>query len=110
MSSAANPVPIGAAAGQSAANGLCFIEGRVVSVRSFPTQAGRLFATVVTMPAVDEYTSPARVEILSESKLASVGDTLRHKCRVGGRPRSYTSKASGEIVQTAEINLRAVES
>jgi hypothetical protein len=92
---------------------ITFIAGRIAAKRRISTQAGPLVLTLVTMPAADEYSSPSTVEIRSKAAFGESGETVRVKCRVGGRARSYkgTDPETGEIrpVRTAEITLELIE-
>ena len=88
------------------------ISGRVSSVDPYPVKAPTRWTTLVRLPAPDQYSTPATVELVSNHFLGNEGDMLIDVvCSVGGRYRSYpvTDKGTGEIrtVRTAE-NLLTV--
>lgn len=89
--------------------GQVYLAGRCTAVR----KAGTLMVHLVVLPAPDEYSSPATVEILASNRIASPGDDCRVLCRVGGYRRQYkqTDKDTGEIRQmaTADNKLYAIE-
>lgn len=96
-----------------APNGIAYIAGRIE--RSTPKNGkdGRYFLTLVKMPAPDQFTSPATVELSSDQQLGARGDEIRVKVRVFGYPRSYTTKPSrdypeGETVYTADNRLEVI--
>lgn len=89
------------------------IAGRIAHKRRIATQNGPLILTLVTMPALDAYSSPSTVEVRSKSPIGDTGEEVRVKCRIGGRARSYkgTDPETGEMkpVRTADISLEAIE-
>ncbi len=99
--------------GNQPASAVTFIAGRIAAKRRISTQNGPLHLTLVTMPAADEYSSPSTVEVRSKAAIGETGETVRLKCRVGGRARSYkgTDPETGEVrpVRTAEITLELIE-
>ena len=71
------------------------LRGRVNAIR----KAEEFFYTEVTLPAPDEYSQPAVVEIRSRKRIGQAGDTV--ECLVGcggyrGKPFNYTDKDTGE--------------
>jgi hypothetical protein len=90
-------------------SGQAFIAGRVDEVR----KAGRFFAHLIVLPAPDEYTSPATVEVIADARLGEAGGTWKGWVRLGGYRRQFmaTDKDTGERrqVRTADNKLYAVE-
>lgn len=79
--------------------GQLLISGRLAGVRSINTKQGRKWLHKVALPAPDEFTSPAVVELRSNEKLGEqVGDTIRCKAQLGGYSRSFSwnDKDTGE--------------
>lgn len=110
MSQAATPE----ASPTKTALAVALIAGRVRSVRKYNGREGGV-ATVLVLPAPDEFTQPDVIEVLSPDELAEVGTIWRGKVRVGGYPKSYDTNregANGELrkitVNTAVIQLHAV--
>lgn len=72
-----------------------FLAGRVNAVR----KAEDVVFTEVTLPAPDQYSSPATVEIRSRKRLGQVGETVEVPVACGGyrgKPFVYTDKETGE--------------
>lgn len=91
-----------------------FLRGRISYARTTKTDNGRLFLTILKIPALDQYSHPATVEVSSTQKLGEVNDDWQGVCQVTGYPRTYDGKPdpeTGEIktVRTATISLRVVE-
>jgi hypothetical protein len=91
-----------------------FINGRIAYARTTKTDNGRLFLTILKIPAADKYSHPATVEVSSTQKLGEVNDDWQGVVQVTGYPRTYDGKPdpeTGEIktVRTATISLRVVE-
>ncbi len=91
-----------------------YLQGRISYMRNQKTENGRLFLTILKIPAVDQYSHPATVEVSSSHKLGDVNDDWKGICQVTGYPRTYDSKPdpeTGEIktVRTATISLRVAE-
>ena len=96
------------------AMGQVFIQGRISYSRTNKTEQGRIFITLLKIPAVDQYSHPSTVEVSSHEKLGDVNDDWQGVCAVTGYPRAFDTKPdpeTGEIktVRTATINLRVVE-
>lgn len=83
--------------------------GRVASKpRQFTGKDGaRLYATLLTLPAPDEYSSAATVEVRSVERLGEVGDEWRGDVRIGGSARSFTykDKDTGESKRGTEVSI-----
>lgn len=90
------------------------LRGRVKAVRrSRGQRAG--FLTLLVMPARDEFSSPATVEVFSPERLAEPDAMWQGWCEVGGYRRTYKTEQTdrdGEMrtvtVETADITLTAV--
>lgn len=87
--------------------GQAIIKGRIEARRRFNNE----FYTRLVLPAPDEYTPPAVVEVISKDKLGEIGDDWTGCVRIGGRRNSFpvTDRDTGErvVVQSANIYLRA---
>lgn len=109
---AAAEVPQRATGVPSVKVGQVFLRGRLVAVRR-PASQGGLWVHLLVLPAPDQYSSPATIEILSKSRLGERDEDVGVLCRVGGYKRSYrgTDRETGEqrMVQTADVKLFAVE-
>ncbi|MBP4045187.1 MULTISPECIES: hypothetical protein [Chromobacterium] len=71
------------------------LRGRVNTIR----KAEEFYFTEVTLPAPDEYSQPAVVEIRSRKRIGQAGDTV--ECLIGcggyrGKSFVYTDKETGE--------------
>jgi hypothetical protein len=91
---------------------LSTIEGKIATKRRIETQNGALHLTVLRLAAADEYSSPESVEVQSTQGLGAVGETVKLRVRLGGRPRSYdttTDDGDKRRVQTADNRLTVVE-
>lgn len=91
-----------------------FIKGRIAYARAVKTDNGRLYLSILKIPAVDQYSHPSTVEVSSTNKLGEVNEDWQGVCQVTGYPRTYDSKPdpeTGEVktVRTATISLRVVE-
>lgn len=102
--------PVSAIAPGSLGLSQALIRGRIVGKpRKFKGQDGvQRFATIVRLPAPDEFTSPATVEVQSSEHLGEAGDSYAGKVQISGssRPFSYTDKQSGEIKQGTDVTIR----
>lgn len=107
--SSVQPLPSQGQAPASLKPGQVLIVGRCVSAK----RAGTLFSHLVILPAPDPYSSPATVEVLSNSRQADSEQDVRLLCRIGGYRRTYnsTDRETGEVkkVQTADNKLFVVE-
>ena len=72
-----------------------------------PAKSGRLFLTVIALPAPDEFTSPAILELRSTEPLGEPGESFRGKVRLGGYPNSFAGK-DGFTVNSARNSLDVV--
>lgn len=91
-----------------------FLKGRISYTRTAKTDQGRLHIAILKIPAVDQYSHPATVEISSATKLGEINDDWQGVCQVTGYPRTFDAKPdpeTGEVktVRTATISLRVVE-
>jgi len=95
--------------------GLAVIRGRIRSVRAARGQR-RGWLHVLAMPAPDEFSAPAVVEVFAGERLGAVDDTWQGRVSIGGYRRSYktdvTDERSGEVrqvqVETADVTLTAL--
>lgn len=90
------------------------IRGRVKAVRRNRGARGG-FQTLVVLPAPDQFSSPAFVEINSTERLAEPDADWQGWCTVGGYRRTYKTEQTdshGDVrsvtVETADIVLTAV--
>lgn len=88
---------------QSLKVGQAFIGGRIQGVRS-RTDGG--FFIILVMPAVDEYSSPSTVELVSESRIGKPGDDWKGVVAVSGFRNNFKTR-DGEDVKSAR-NILAV--
>lgn len=103
-----------ASAAPSVQFGRVALRGRIKSQRRARGQRAG-FLTVLVMPAKDEYSSPATVEIFSTDRLGETDSDWKGWCEVGGYRRSYKTEQTdghGEVrsvqVETADITLTAI--
>jgi len=92
--------------------GVALISGRIVAKRAISTQAGRQYLTVIKLPAPDQFTSPATIEVRSAQPLGEHGEDVHFKVRVGGYGRSYSKTDEDGVVTrvaTADNHLTVVE-
>lgn len=80
--------------------GVAPVVGRIVTkARRYTTRDGDVqYATVLALPAVDEFSGAQRIEVRSAERLGEVGDLWRGRVRLGGVSRSFTyrDKETGE--------------
>lgn len=88
--------------------GQAFLSGRILSARTFQAQGKNQVETCVTLPAIDQYSSPATVAIVSNTRLGAQGEDIQLLVQLGGYRDSYKTR-EGDPVQTARNVLRAVE-
>lgn len=86
------------------------IAGKVVGVR----KVGTTVYTHIVLPAPDEYSSPAHVEVSSEKRIGQKDDQVIVQCNIGGyigKEFSAKDKDTGEIISRRPVSvvLRAVE-
>lgn len=93
--------------------GVALLSGRIFNVRRITGRDGGTFVTIIKLPAPDEFSSPATIEVRSRERLGQQGDDVHIKVRIGGYGRSYkaTDPETGEqrVVQTADNSLTVVE-
>lgn len=90
------------------------LRGRIKSVRRARGQRAG-WNTLIVIPAPDEFTSPAHVELFSVDRLGEEGTNWQGWAVVGGYRRTYKTEVTdshGEVrtvtVETADITLTAV--
>jgi len=85
------------------------IHGRVASKpRRFTTRdGGSLYATLVKLPAADEYSSAATVEVRTVERIGDIGDEWTGDVRIGGsaRPFTYKDKETGDSKAGTEVSI-----
>jgi hypothetical protein len=86
------------------------IIGKIQEVTSFENGG---YTTEVVMPAADQYSMPAVVEIRSEKRLGNKDDEIRQVCQISGWPRkfNYKDKNTGQqrFGRRIEMALRPVD-
>lgn len=94
---------------------VAYLRGRVRARRVSTRQGSRGFATVLALPAADQYSMPQAVEVWSTDALGEVGADVSVKVRIGGYPRSYDVKREDDdgsvrkvTVQTADNTLTVI--
>ena len=88
--------------------GVAYITGQIrFKSKAITTKSGRLFLTVIALPAPDEFTSPAILELRSTEPLGEPGESFRGKVRHGGYPNSFAGK-DGTTVNSARNSLDVV--
>lgn len=90
--------------------GLVIVQGRVEYRRK--SKDGKTVLTLVKLPAPDEYSHPATVEISSPQYIGAQGDEIRVQCRLGGSGRSFdVNDDQGDriTVRTADNRLYLAE-
>lgn len=68
------------------------IQGKILSKRKIDTQQGLLYLTLLRLPAPDEYTSPATIELRSRDPLGDVGENYQCRVQLGGVQNNYETK------------------
>ncbi len=91
-----------------------FLSGLIAARRRVNSQNGALWLTVVKLPASDEFSHPATVEVRSHNPLGEINDKWSGVVSVTGYPRSYNTKPdpeTGEIksVKSAQVSLDVIE-
>lgn len=89
---------------------ICLARGRVSSMRRVKFQDGPRWLSLLVAPAVDEFSSPEVMEVISRERLvAEVGDSWQGRLRLGGRRRSYRAAdpETGEQKQVMTADNRA---
>lgn len=104
----AQPLPMNAG-GTPSQLGRVLLRGRIAGARSVSGRDGQLWLTLVTLPAPDEFTRPAIVEIQSRQRIGKLGDDFHGAVIVGGYGNNYESKDrdTGEVisVRSARVTL-----
>jgi len=89
--------------------GVALLRGKIVSKpRSYSTRDGaKRWATLIALPAEDEFGGSSRVEVRSAARLGEVGDTWAGKVRISGSVRTfrYTDKHTGEELQGNDCSI-----
>lgn len=93
--------------------GQAYLVGRVAARRRMKSAEGSYWMTVLKMPALDQYSHPSTVEVMSDQAIGSPGEDWAGVVQLSGYPRSYDGKPdpqTGEIarVHTADNRLRVI--
>lgn len=83
-----------------------FITGRIFSRRRINTQQGHLYLTVLKLPAPDQYSHPATVELRSTFQLGDVDSDWSGPVQLGGMPNSYDQQDKETGDRTRIISAR----
>lgn len=93
--------------------GQVFLNGLIASRRRINGQSGTIWLTVVKLPAADEFSHPATIELRSHSPLGDPETKWSGIAQVTGFPTSFDSKPdeNGEIkqIKSARVSLDVVE-
>jgi hypothetical protein len=86
------------------------LAGRIDSRRQNKNVNGVTFITLLALPALDRFSHPDTVEVVSSENLGELGAEVSIVCRVGGYPRKVTPKDEDrKPYRTADNVLRFVE-
>jgi hypothetical protein len=89
------------------------IKGMVANVRQQAIGGNKVFLTLIRLPAADEYSHPATIEVRSERPIGKKGEEVEGALMVGGYPDSWerTDRQTGEVetIPTARIVLQWIE-
>lgn len=82
-----------------------FIVGRVHSSR----KRNNVYRTIVNSASPDSFSHPGKHEITSSRHLGKPGEEVRVLCSCDGYAGKFTDKESGEVIQTVNNSLTAIE-
>lgn len=86
--------------------GVALVRGKITSMRRSVSREGGVL-TVLTMPAADEFSYPAVIEVQSAEALGEVGLMWSGKVRIDGMPKRFRvdreDPATGEI-RAVQVN------
>lgn len=85
------------------------VMGRINNVSTFEVKGKRVHEARVAIAAADAYSMPGAVVVQSTYRLGNVGDDVKVLVSVTGIPNSWNDKSTGEVKQSANIRLIAVE-
>lgn len=85
------------------------ISGRITNLSTFEIKGKRMHEAVITTPAPDAYSMPGVVAVQSSYKLGNVGEDVQVHVSVTGIPNSWTDRNTGEVKNSANVRLAAVE-
>lgn len=85
------------------------ISGRITGGSTFEVKGRRLHEAVITTPAPDAYSMPGVVAVQSTYKLGQAGDDVQVLVSVTGIPNSWSDRNTGEVKNSANVRLVAVE-
>lgn len=102
--------PAGSLAPANVPEGVARLTGKVASKpRTYRDREGtQHFATLLKLPARDEFSSASTIEVQSRQRLGEVGDVVYVDVRISGtaRPFTYTDRASGEQRSGTDVTIR----
>lgn len=112
MSSAAVS-PVSSAPSGAPSLGVALLLGRIVDSRRIKLADGPMVLTRLRLPAADQFSQPAMVEVRSREPIGQPDQDVRLQVRVGGYPNTYDDldKSTGEVrgqVRTARNTLDVV--
>lgn len=81
------------------------VAGKITNIRRVNAD----YYTRIAIAAVDEYSMPGAVEIRSTKPVGRKGEETTVDCRLHGRPRRWTDTKTGELIETADNWLVAIE-
>lgn len=99
----------GVKAGPKLSANQTMVAGRITHLSTFEIKGKRMHEAVITTPAPDAYSMPGVVAVQSSYKLGNVGEDVQVHASVTGIPNSWTDRNSGEVKNSANVRLVAVE-
>jgi len=99
----------GVKAGPKLTANQAMISGRITNLSTFEIKGKRMHEAVITTPAADAYSMPGVVAVQSSFKLGAVGEDVQVHVSVTGIPNSWTDRNTGEVKNSANVRLAAVE-
>lgn len=87
----------------------CQIEGVIRTSGTFEVKGKSVHETVIVTPAPDLYSMPGVISVQSKKRLGNKGDDVSVFVTVTGIPNSWTDRNSGELKESANVRLVAVE-
>jgi hypothetical protein len=85
------------------------ISGRITNLSTFEVKGKRMHEAVVTTPAPDAFSMPGVVAVQSTYRLGALGDDVQVHVSVTGIPNSWNDRSTGEVKNSANVRLVAVE-
>lgn len=78
------------------------VSGRIDDVRDWESGDSAGYVTRLRLPAADEYSSAATIEVSSRRKLGKAGEEIRVHCRLGG----FLKRGKGQNGSYELVNMR----